>query len=760
MKEVKMSNSFSKWNKKNDTAGVSIIAREREVDGIKKLVGCQDRARLSALGIQRNLTEDFIQVCLPHAKSAYIETPENKMRCQLRKGWFTLRSSKPRGLRDLPKHYRIYWEDEASHLYNEIDPYTFEHQISDFDLYLFKEGRQFFPQKFLGANHWEVDGIKGVFFATWAPNASHVSVIGDFNAWNGLRHPMRYRGESGIWELFIPEICSGSRYEFEIQNQASGHIFRKADAYGRAFEHSPKTSSVIASESDFVWADQNWLKSRHRWKNKEAPVSIYEIHVGAWKKNKDGGVLNFREIAKTLVPHVKDLGFSHIELLPLLGSHYDGSLGCQISGYYAFDSRYGSADDFRYFVDYCHQHDIGVICDWLGSHFSKDLEGLSTYDGDPIYEYSKDSETKYRDDSASIFDYGRNEVRNFLIGNALFWLDEFHVDGLRVDTIDSMLYHDYARIERNSVPNKHGSNQNIEAMCFLQTLNHAIHNHLPDVLTIAEDAKSWPLVTFKEYLGGLGFSMKWNKGWMNDTLSYFNKNAVSRTQSQDQLTFGVLYAFKERFCLALSHDDAMHKRSSLLESMPGEEWEKRANLRLLYSYIYSFPGKKLLFMGAELAQRPVLCDEESLDLKLMNEPRYLGIYNLIRDLNFLYKQLPPLHEKDYDVAGFRWIDHHSNSIISYCRYSRDRHVIVVLNLTCQTRHDYRVGVPIKDAYIEVFSSDAGDYGGSDKRNLPTLMSKPEPSADFDNSVLLTLPPFAAIFLCPESQMPREIIAEK
>jgi 1,4-alpha-glucan branching enzyme len=500
----------------------------------------------------------------------------------------------------VPERYQLRWRDSNGNESTAHDPYCFPPQIADFDLYLFGEGKHWHAYRFLGAHPHVADGVSGVLFGVWAPNAERVSVVGNFNRWDGRCHPMRGRGASGIWELFIPSLCAGDLYKFELRNRNSGVVFLKADPYGQHFEMRPSTSTIVPKADTYVWGDSDWLEKRKNFDWLHQPLSVYEVHLGSWRRGWEGEFINYRELAHQLVDYVKDMGFTHIELLPITEHPFDGSWGYQTIGYYAPTSRFGTPDDFRYFMDYCHQQDIGVILDWVPAHFPKDAHGLARFDGEPLYEHADSRKGEHLDWGTLIFNYGRYEVKNFLLSSALYWLEEFHIDGLRVDAVASMLYLDYSRKEW--VPNQYGGRENLEAIDFLRELNTVVHSEHPGAMVIAEESTSWPQVTRPTYLGGLGFSLKWNMGWMNDTLRYIAQNPIHRKYHHDLLTFSMLYCFTENFMLPFSHDEVVHGKGSMLYKMPGDEWQRFANLRLLYTYMFTHPGKKLLFMGTEFGQ--------------------------------------------------------------------------------------------------------------------------------------------------------------
>ncbi|HHH48610.1 MAG TPA: 1,4-alpha-glucan branching protein GlgB [Gammaproteobacteria bacterium] len=649
----------------------------------------------------------------------------------------------------LPCPYTIHWVDDTGNRHQRIDPYCFAPQISDFDMHLFAEGTHLHAYRFLGANPRTVDGIDGVLFATWAPNAQRVSVVGDFNHWDGRCHPMRVRGGSGIWELFLPGVGEGAHYKLEIRDQ-HGHLHLKADPYGRAFELRPGTAGLITPDSDYVWHDTNWRDHRENLDWLHAPMSIYELHPGSWQRDDNGEFLDYRTLAHRLVGHARHLGFTHIQLLPITEHPLDASWGYQTTGYFAPTSRFGSPDDFRYFVDHCHQHGIGVLMDWVPAHFPKDAHGLARFDGSALYEHEDPRKGEHQDWGTLIYNYGRNEVKSFLLSSAIYWLEEFHIDGLRVDAVASMLYLDYSRDEGEWLPNIYGGNENLEAIDFIRQMNTVIHEHHPGCLTIAEESTSWPQVSRPTWLGGLGFSMKWNMGWMHDTLTYFSKDPIHRHYHHQQLTFGLLYAFTENFVLPFSHDEVVHGKGSLLGKMPGDEWQKFANLRLLYTYMYTYPGKKLLFMGCEFGQGREWNFDASLDWYVLDYPLHRGVMDLLKDLNHLHREQPPLHQYDFDNQGFEWIDCNdaAQSTISYLRKSDDRLVVVVLNFTPVVRENYRIGLPAGGQWRELLNSDSEFYGGSNTGNGSPIIAEEQAWMNRPYSVELTLPPLGALILTP------------
>ncbi|MEJ2644829.1 MAG: 1,4-alpha-glucan branching protein GlgB [Gammaproteobacteria bacterium] len=650
----------------------------------------------------------------------------------------------------VPDHYRLIWRDIEHREHLAHDPYTFAPQLSDFDLHLFSEGRHWHAYRFMGAHLHEADGIAGVLFAVWAPNAERVSVVGDFNAWDGRRHPMRVRGGTGVWELFVPDLAPGALYKFEIRNRDTGVVLLKSDPYGRRSELRPGTASVVADSDDYRWNDGQWLDARQSRDWQHAPMSIYEVHLGSWQRGPEGEFLNYRELARRLVDYVKDMGFSHIELLPVTEHPYDPSWGYQTLGYYTPTSRYGSPEDFRYFIDYCHQNGIGVILDWVPAHFPKDAHGLARFDGSAVYEHADPRRGEHLDWGSLIFNYGRSEVKNFLLSSALYWIEEFHIDGMRLDAVASMLYLDYSRSDW--IPNQYGGRENLEAIEFLRELNTVVHGQHPGVLMMAEESTSWPQVTRPIHVGGLGFDLKWNMGWMNDTLSYMSHEPVHRRYHHDMLTFSMLYAFTENFLLPFSHDEVVHGKQSMLHKMPGDEWQKFANLRLLYTYMFTHPGKKLLFMGTEFGQGLEWNSAQVLDWYVLDYPVHQGVQRLVRDLNGLYHANPALYEHEFQWQGFEWVDCHDadQSILSFLRKGENEQLLVIVNFTPVPRERYRVGVPEPGAYREVFNSDSAYYGGTNAGNggrWPVAEAIPWMNRPY--SIEVTVPPLAGLVLKPE-----------
>ncbi len=631
------------------------------------------------------------------------------------------------------------------------DAYSFMPFITEDELHLFGQGQLNQAYNTFGAHACELQGIAGVRFAVWAPSAERVSVVGDFNRWDGRVNPMRVRGGSGVWELFIPNLTAGDLYKFEIRNRNTGAILTKTDPYAREFELRPGTASYVTSTKQYQWENQTWLKNRgqHDWLH--APFNCYEVHLGSWQRKEGNELLSYRELAEKLVPYVKEMGYTHIELLPITEHPLNESWGYQTTGYFAVTNRFGTPNDFKFFVDACHQANIGVILDWVPGHFPKDDWALARFDGSALYEHEDPRLGEHQDWGTLIFNYGRNEVRNFLIANAYFWLKEFHIDGLRVDAVASMLYLDYSRKSGEWLPNKFGGRENLEVINFIKQLNTIIHQDFPGALTIAEESTAWPAVSRPVYLGGLGFSMKWNMGWMNDTLSYIENDPVHRKYHHDKLTFGQLYAYSENFVLPFSHDEVVHGKHSLLDKMPGDAWQKFANLRLLFTLQMTSPGKKLNFMGNEIAQGLEWNVNSSLDWNLLEIEAHKDMQRLVHDLNHQYLTTSCLHDLDFEPQGFDWIDCHDSdqSIISFIRRARDGNfAIIVLNFTPVLRHNYRIGVPKSGQYTEIFNSDANYYGGSNQGNGAGLQTETVAWMNHKQSLLITLPPLAGLIIKP------------
>jgi len=634
------------------------------------------------------------------------------------------------------------------------DPYSFMPVLTDFDIHLIGEGSHYKTYEKLGSHVMEINGIRGVHFAVWAPNARRISVIGDFNKWDGRRHPMRVLGSSGIWEIFIPGFKEGEIYKFEIKSKINKYMLIKADPYAFNFELRPRSASVVYDINKYQWNDSEWMEIRSKKDWFKSPISMYEVHLGSWMRLPEEGNrwLTYRETADRLIGYVKEMGYTHIELLPVTEHPFDASWGYQTLGYFAPTSRYGTPEDFMYFVDRCHQNSIGVILDWAPAHFPTDGHGLGFFDGTCLYEHEDPKKGFHPDWGTKIFNYGRKEVRNFLLSNALFWFEKYHIDGLRVDAVASMIYLDYSRNEGEWIPNIFGGRENIEAIDFIKKLNEIAHQYHPGILTIAEESTAWPSVSRPTYLGGLGFSLKWNMGWMNDTLEYFSKDPVHRKYHHNNLTFSLLYAFTENFILVLSHDEVVHGKRSMLSKMPGDMWQKFANLRLLYGFMFSHPGKKLLFMGGEFGQWDEWSHDKSIDLHLLNSMPHRRLQKFVMDLNHIYQSEPAFYEIDFSYQGFEWIDFRDteNSIISFMRKAKDpdNFLVIVCNFTPVPRIGYKIGVPEISFYKEILNSDSQLYWGGNMGNAGGINADEIPWHGRPYSINITLPPLSVLIFKP------------
>jgi len=627
------------------------------------------------------------------------------------------------------------------------DPYRFPSSLGDLDLYLLGEGSDLKIYNKLGAQVRTLEGVRGTRFAVWAPNASRISVIGDFNEWDGRRHIMRLHPGNGIWEIFLPGVTAGACYKYEMLDQDGKLLPLKTDPYGNYHEPPPGNASIVY-ESGYDWRDSDWIGKRSMTPALDTPISVYEVHLGSWRRKDGDQYLSYRELADDLVNYVESMGFTHIELLPVSEHPFDGSWGYQPIGMFAPTQRFGEPDDFRYFVDRCHSAGLAIILDWVPAHFPQDEHGLRRFDGTALYEHEDPRKGEHTDWGTLIFNFGRREVVNYLIGSALYWIDEFHIDALRVDAVASMLYLDYSREDGEWVPNELGGNENLEAVSFLRKLNTELHAH--GATSYAEESTAWPGVSRPVDLGGLGFTFKWNMGWMNDTLSYMSEDSVHRKHHHDKMTFGLVYAFDENFVLPLSHDEVVHGKGSLLGRMPGDEWQRFANLRAYYANMFTHPGKKLLFMGSELAQYKEWGHDGSLDWNLLEYPVHSGVQSLIRDLNDLYRQTPALYELDFTSDGFEWInwDDSDNSVLSWIRRDRSGgYVVCITNFTPVVRYDYQLGVPEKRRYEEILNTDAEKYGGGGNSNT-TLTADESGCHGKPFSLQVTIPPLATLILRP------------
>ncbi len=711
-----------------------------------------------------------VRAYLPQADKAWVILPEIHQEVEMETNHNPHFFECVLEVQDLANYQLKYVSGDHVHVI--YDPYAFKTRtITDFDIHLFGEGNHHRIYEKLGSHVAEVEGVSGVYFAVWAPNARNVSVLGDFNHWDGRNHQMR-RLSNGIWDLFIPTLKAGESYKYEIKNY-DGHIYEKSDPYGFQQEIRPKTASIVTDLDSYAWQDDDWLEKRRQTEPLTQPVSIYEVHLGSWLHESSANpalrsdgtkepivtvaelkpgarFLTYRELADRLIPYVKELGFTHIELLPVAEHPFDGSWGYQVTGYYAVTSRYGTPEDFMYFVDQCHANDIGVIVDWVPGHFPKDGHGLAFFDGTHLYEHADPRKGEHKEWGTLVFNYGRNEVRNFLVANAVFWFEKYHIDGIRVDAVASMLYLNYLRKDGEWVANEYGGSEHIEAADFLRQVNHVLFTYFPGVLSIAEESTAWPMVSWPTYVGGLGFNLKWNIGWMHDMLDYFHMDPWFRQFHQNNVTFSIWYAFTENFMLALSHDEVVHGKSNMLGKMPGDEWQKFANLRCLYTYMFMHPGKKTLFMSMEFGQWSEWNVWGDLEWHLLQYPPHASLKHFMGKLNQFYRSEPALFTQDFDQSGFEWIDCSDNrhSVVSFIRRDQGSgdFVVVVCNFTPQPHSHYRVGVPEKGYYKELFNSDARDFGGSNMGNLGGKWSDDWAFHSRPYSLDLTLPPLGVIVL--------------
>ena len=696
-----------------------------------------------------------VRAFLPHSQQAWVFHPAHNIERPMRR-------IHPAGIFEavflvaeagVPTRYQLRVANPSGDIETMHDPYSFESLLTDYDLHLLGEGSHWHSYEKLGAQLRTVDGILGVNFAVWAPNALGVSLVGDFNQWDGQRHPMRKLIPHGIWELFVPGLGVGQKYKFRVHTNAGSTD--KSDPVAFAAEMPPRTASVVTDLDQYKWRDDEWMQQRRDTNPLERPISIYEVHLGSWRQGHDRphNWLNYRDLADQLVQYCHQMGYTHIELLPVSEHPFSGSWGYQTLGYFAATSRHGSPEDFMYFVDHCHRNDIGIIIDWVPAHFPRDGHGLMRFDGSPLYEHADPRQGEHPDWGTMIFNYGRNEVRNFLVANALFWLDKYHVDGLRVDAVASMLYLDYSREDGQWIPNTYGGRENLEAISLLKDFNEQIHWKYPGVLTVAEESTSYIGVSRPTYTGGLGFSLKWNMGWMNDTLRYMRHEPVHRSYHHNELSFSLIYAFTENFTLPLSHDEVVHGKGSLLDQMPGDLWQKFANLRLLFSYMWTHPGKKLLFMGSEFGQWNEWDHDSSLQWDLLQWESHQGLQKLVADLNAMYRREPALFERDFDSHGFEWIDcnNHQDSAFSFLRRAAnsDDYLVVVCNFTPVAREGFRVGVPEPGYYREIFNSDSHYYAGSNVGTHPGVMAEATPFHSRPHSIQMTTPPLATVVFKPE-----------
>src|SRR5579871_3188312 len=720
---------------------------------VRLLVEARNRDPFAVLGPHRDGRDVVVRAFQPSARAIELRLPASgELRAMTLCHAAGLYEARLRDVPDAIPDYRLRVTNPGDHVVEYDDPYRYGRVLTDFDLHLFGEGTQRRAHEKLGAHRIQVGSTIGVHFAVWAPNAERVSVIGDFNAWDGRVHPMRLLVSSGVWELFVPDLPDGEKYKFEIRTR-DGHILKKSDPFAVAFEVPPQSASVVRDISRYEWNDQLWMSARAgRGGWLERPMSIYEVHLGSWARVPEEGdrYLTYRELADRLVAYVKDLGFTHIELLPVMEHPFSGSWGYQVLGFFAPTSRYGAPEDFKYFVDQCHQAGLGLILDWVPGHFPKDEYGLARFDGTALYEHQDPRQGEHQDWGTLIFNYGRNEVRNFLLSNALFWLDEYHIDGLRVDAVASMLYLDYSRKEGQWIPNRYGGRENLDAIAFLRELNTLTHAEAAGSITAAEESTAFGGVSKPVHLGGLGFTYKWNMGWMHDVLEYIEQDPVHRRWHHGELTFSMLYAYTENFILPFSHDEVVHGKRAMLDKMPGDAWQKYANLRTLYGYMYGHPGKKLLFMGSEFGQWREWNHDRSLDWHLLDDPAHAALRRYVQALNWALNTERALHEQDFDPAGFRWIDcsDNENSVVSTIRYAKDPHdfIVMIFNFTPVPRGQYRIGVPEPGWYAEILNSDADAYGGSNVGNGGGVQTEPVAAHGFAQSLRLMVPPLGCLYL--------------
>ncbi len=716
------------------------------IDELYDLLNVESRNPKGFLGMQdlkvKNKVKKVIRVYNPNAKKVKAINCETNKIYELEEtnydGFFEVVIDSKNSFK-----YKLAFTGFDENIWESFDPYAFPNQITDFDKYLFGEATNYKIYNKLGAQVISIDGVEGVNFAVWAPNAKRVSVTGDFNMWDGRRHQMQLHNESGIWELFIPGLQEFDKYKYEIKTQEN-YLLEKSDPYAFYAEVRPNTASVIYDVNKYQWNDKEWIEKRKRTKNLNKPFNIYEVHLGSWMRvvEENDRFITYRELVDKLIPYVLEMNYTHIELMPVSEHPYDPSWGYQVTGYYAPTSRFGTPDDFKYFVDQCHQNDIGIILDWVPAHFPKDAHGLAKFDGTSLYEHANPAQGEHPDWGTLIFNYGRKEVKNFLIANALFWLRKYHIDGLRVDAVASMLYLDYGKSDSDWVPNEYGGRENLEAVEFMKHLNSIVDEFIPGALMIAEESTSWMGVSNNVKDNGLGYSLKWNMGWMNDFLSYIENDCVYRKYHHHNLTFSMVYAYTEKFVLVLSHDEVVHGKKSLLNKMPGDVWQKFANLKLSYGFMYGHPGKKLLFMGSEFGQWREWSEERSLDWHLINEDGHKQLHSFVKDLNKLYKEESSLWEKDFHTDGFQWIDCNDaeRSIVSFRRLGEKEDIIFICNFTPVPLMNHKLQLWFNGEYKEVLNSDDYKYGGSGITNTDKL------KIDMNQQLNLKVPPLGVSVL--------------
>ena len=717
---------------------------------IHKIVNACHPDPFSVLGIHELTSKDTknknfsVRCFMPNAKEVYLikDNIKHKMEKIHPDGFFEIIITA-----DSFFDYKFEVSDYVGNTFCIIDTYSFLPVISDYDLYLFNEGTNYKIYEKLGSHICTINNVTGTLFAVWAPSAKNVSVVGSFNQWDGRRNPMRYRGNSGVWELFVPNIYEGQLYKYEIKTH-DNKLILKADPFANYSQLRPNTSSIVYDIDNYKWTDSNWIYQRDSSTNFKKPMSIYEVHLGSWQKPYPScdSFLSYRDFADKLVKYVKEMGYTHIELMPVSEHPYDGSWGYQVTGYYSVTSRYGTPVDFKYFIDVCHNNNIGVILDWVPAHFPKDEHGLSKFDGSCLFEHCDSKQGEHPDWGTLIFNYGRHEVKNFLIANAIFWFDKYHIDGLRVDAVASMLYLDYGKNPGEWIPNKWGGKENIEAIDFLRHLNSVCYNYFPGIIMMAEESTSWAMVTKPTNVGGLGFSYKWNMGWMNDFLRYLNLDPIYRKYHHNLLTFSMVYAYSENFILVLSHDEVVHGKGSMINKMPGDYWQKFANLRVCYGFMFTHPGKKLLFMGNDFAQFVEWNYQQSLDWHLLEFDYHKKINDYVKDLNKFYKSQKSLYEIDFSYEGFEWIDCNDNnhSVICFIRKAidNDDFLVIVCNFTPMVYNNYRIGLPKPGHYSEIFNSDDLKYGGSGVCHKDGLNAEEYHFHNRTYSACLDIPPLA------------------
>jgi 1,4-alpha-glucan branching enzyme len=720
-------------------------------DAVAAVVGARHADPFSILGPHRVDGRQVVRAFLPQATRAWVIDPNNgKPLAEMQRlhadGFYACAVSKLG-----PKGYRLRLETAAGPI-EQDDPYRFGPVLGELDTHLIRQGDHRRVFDLLGCHAKKLDGVAGLSFAVWAPGARRVSLVGAFNGWDGRRHPMRNRADCGVWEIFLPDLAPGTPYKYEIVGGAGHLLPLKTDPFAFATEHPPATAALAQPPPQHGWQDDKWMAARASTADRGAPISIYEVHLGSWMRGGSDGrrYLSYAELSQKLVPYAREMGFTHIEMLPVAEHPFDGSWGYQPIGLYAPTSRLGPPQDFAAFVDACHRAGIGVLVDWVPGHFPTDAHGLGQFDGTHLYEHADPRQGFHPDWNTLIYNYGRAEVSNFLLANALYWLEHYHIDGLRVDAVASMLYLDYSRAAGEWIPNVHGGNENLEAIEFLKRLNELTRESFPTALTVAEESTAWPGVSRPTEQGGLGFNFKWNMGWMHDTLRYMAHDPIHRRYHHNDITFGLVYAFSENFVLPLSHDEVVHGKGSLLGKMPGDRWQKLANLRAYYGLMFGHPGKKLLFMGGEFAQDREWNHDRSLDWHLLDDPAHKGVQRLVRDLNRVYRETPALHERDCDGEGFEWIEEHDaqNSVFAFLRRGSDpdRVAVVVSNFTPIPRHGYRIGVPLSGWYAEAVNTDSATYGGTDTGNAGGVMAEPVEAQGRPYSLGLTLPPLSTLVL--------------